>query len=301
MLKRILNIILLTLILVPVTAQELNCTVTINTQKIEVTTPEIFETLKQSMTEYMNDQKWTSAQVLANERIDCVLYLTVNSYQDDRLSCDLQIQVSRPVYNSTYTTTTLNFKDSNVEFNYQEYDQLIFNENTYESNLTCILNFYAYLILGLDFDTFSYKGGTSLFEQAEKYALMGQSAQETGWNSFESKRNRGSVIKDILAENQSAYRDILYTYHRDGLDQMALSMEKGRKAITDCINKIPTIYETNSMSVLLSLFSDAKLNELVDIYSEAPTSERDEVYAILLKIYPTSRKTLKELKDGKKK
>ena len=176
--RKIISFIFFALLATTLYAQELNCKVTVNSNKIESADTDLFQTLEQSITEYMNDRKWSNAQIAVNERIDCTIYVTVNSVEDTRYNCDIQIQASRPVYNSNYTTTTLNFKDTECSFTYQEYEPLIYNESMFENNLTCILNFYAYLILGIDFDTFSPNGGELFFRQAEKFVMMGQGSQE---------------------------------------------------------------------------------------------------------------------------
>jgi len=281
-------------------AQELNCRVTVNSSKIESADTELFKNMEQSITEYINDRKWSNAQIAVNERIDCNIYITVNSVEDTRYNCDIQIQASRPVYNSNYTTTTLNLKDTECSFTYQEYEPLIYNENMFENNLTCILNFYAYLILGVDFDTFAPKGGELFYQQAEKFVMMGQGSQEAGWDAFGNNRNRAAILAAFTEERTAPYRELLYNYHRNGFDEMSVSVDKGRKAVTDAIKgQLKAIYEDNSMTVLLPIFCDSKLDELVSLYSEAPQTEREEVYKILSNIYPTEEKRLSELRKGK--
>ncbi|MBQ7820251.1 MAG: DUF4835 family protein [Bacteroidales bacterium] len=296
------NILLFILLfgVVALNAQELNCKVTINSDKIESADTELYNTLQQSITEYMNDRKWSNAQIAVNERIECTIYITVNSVEDIRYNCDIQIQASRPVYNSNYTTTTFNFKDTECSFTYQEYEPLVYNENIFENNLTCILNFYANIILGIDFDTFSLKGGELFFDQAEKFAMMGQSSQEAGWEAFGSTRNRAAILAAFTEERMSPYRELLYNYHRKGLDEMSVSVDKGRKVITEAIkNNLTAVYDINSMSVIMPMFSDSKLDELVNIYSEAPQTEREEVYKILSDFYPTEEQRLSKIKKGK--
>lgn len=301
MLRRIIFAILFFAALPVLNAQELNCKVTINTDKIQSPNTSLFNTLKQAITEYMNDRKWSSAQIAVNERLECAIFITVNSIEDTRYSCDIQIQASRPVYNSSYATTSFNFKDKEFEFNYQEYEPLVFNENTFENNLTCVLNFYAYMILGLDFDTFSYKGGEPFFREAEKFVIMGQGSQEGGWKAFDNNRNRSAIITNFTEERMSVFRDMWYKYHRLGLDEMAVAPDKGRKAITESLQSLKEIYNTNSVSVLLPIFSDAKLDELVNIYSEAPQQEREDVYKLLYDLYPTEGTRLQKLRQGKTK
>ncbi len=166
-------------------AQELNCTVEVNAQKIEGGSKSVFQTLQEAMSEYMNETRFSNATFSNNEKIDCRLYLTVSEYTDDRITGDLQVQLSRPVYNSTYTTTLFNFKDNRISFEYREGEPIIFNATTIDDNLTAILNYYAYLFLALDFDSFSPMGGDPYYERAASIVQAAQSLGEIGWKAFE--------------------------------------------------------------------------------------------------------------------
>ena len=295
-------ILLVMLVLCPLfmRAQELNCSVEVNTDKIAGTDKDVFTTLQSAITEYMNNTQWGNAQFLANERIECKLFLTVNSYEGTTMKCDLQVQSLRPVYNSSYTTTLINFKDTNVEFDYQENEPLIYSENTMESNLTAILNFYAFLILAVDFDSFSPNGGDLYFEKANNVVTMAQSSGESGWKAFEDNKNRSAVLSAYTDNATHGIRTILYNYHRLGLDQMAVSVDKGRASVTACIEELKKVYDAAPMSVCLSIFRDAKLDELVNIYSEAGTTEKTKVYELLYPLYPTEGTRLDKIKKTEK-
>lgn len=277
-------------------AQELNCVVEVNADQIEGTNRTVFESLRESMTEYINSRKWTNAQFAANEKIECRIYLTVKSYEDDLIKGDLQVQVSRPVYNTNYTTTLLNFKDSKVEFQYRDGDPLIYNETTMESNLTAILNYYVYLFLAMDFDSFSPLGGQPYFDRANTIVQQAQSSGEIGWKTFEDSKNRSAVLQSFT-DAGGAMRDLYYNYHRKGLDEMATSPDKGRATITETLKNLDKLYQIAPMSVGLSMFRDAKLDELVNLYSQAPQNERDEAYEILSKLYPTDTERLAKIKN----
>lgn len=277
-------------------SQELQCTVEVNTSSIEGTNKSVFDALKEGITEYFNENKFSNAVFSPNEKIECRFFLTVKEYADDRIKGDIQVQLSRPVYNSTYTTTLMNFKDTKVEFDYREGDPLIFNTNSWDSNLTGILNFYAYLFLALDFDSFSPNGGQPYFDKAASVVQMAQSSGEVGWRAFEDTKNRSAVLSSFTDSNTGMVRDMMYQYHRRGLDEMVTSPDKGRAAITEAIKAIGTVYKNAPMSVALSMFRDAKLDELVNIYSKAPQSERDEVYELLQPIYPTDMERLNKIK-----
>ena len=218
---------LLTLCSLSIAAQELNCTVEINSDQVQGTNKSVFTTLQGAINDYMNTTKFSQAQIAANEKIECKLFFTVKEHDDNTIVGDLQVQSTRPVYNSTYNTTLINFKDTKVEFTYQENEPLIFSENSMESNLTAILNFYAYLILAIDFDTFSPKGGEQFYERAENIVQMAQSSGESGWKAFEDNKNRSSVLSAYIDPKTSVIRDLLYKYHRTGLDEMFLSPDKG--------------------------------------------------------------------------
>lgn len=277
--------------------QELNCTVEVNSDKISGTDKSVFTTLQTAITEYMNNTQWGNAQFLANERIECKLFFTISSYDGTTMSGDLQIQSTRPVYNSTYTTTLINFKDENIEFDYQENEPLIFSENSMESELTAILNYYAYLILAIDFDSFSPNGGEAYYEKAANVVNMAQSSGGKGWKAFEDNKNRSAVLSAFTDPSTKGMRTLLYDYHRKGLDEMVLSPDKGKSVITKSLEILKQIYDVNPMSVALSMFKDAKLDELVNVYSKSNMSERQSVYELLYPLYPTERERLDKIKE----
>lgn len=279
-------------------AQELNCAVEVNAQKIEGGSKSVFQALQEAVSDYMNETRFSNATFANNEKIDCRLYLTVSEYNDDRITGDLQVQLSRPVYNSTYTTTLFNFKDNKVSFEYREGEPIVFNETTVDNNLTAILNYYAYLFLALDFDSFSPKGGQPFYEKAESILQAAQSMGEVGWKAFEDPKNRSGVLTSFTSPATSAYRQMLYDYHRKGLDEMVTSPDKGRASITSSLSAIESVYKADPMSAALSIFRDSKLDELVNIYSKAPQTERDFVYKLLQPIYPSENERLNKIRKG---
>lgn len=294
----ILIIVLMATLSVSSTAQELNCQVQVDYSQVQGTNTSIFKTLETAISEYINTRKWSNAQIAANEKIDCRMFFTIKSYEDAKLTGELQIQSSRPVYNSTYTTTLLNFKDTKVEFEYLEGQPLIFSENSMESNLTAILNFYVYLILAIDFDSFSERGGNGFYDQARNVVQMAQSSNESGWRAFEDTKNRSAVLNAYTEPSTARYRDLLYQYHRLGLDEMSISPDKGRAAITTSLEALDKIAEVAPMSAVLSMFKDAKLDELVNVYTKGTQDERKRVYDLLYKIYPTETTRLEMIKKG---
>lgn len=278
---------------------ELNCTVEVNASKISNANKDVFNSLQQAIAEYMNDNRWTDAQFAINEKIVCKLFLTVNKYDQasGKMNCDLQIQSQRPVYNSSYLTTVINFKDTKVDFEYQDGDQLVFSEQDMESNLTAILNFYAYLIIAMDFDTFAPNGGDPYYEKAANIVRMAQSSGESGWKAFEDTKNRSAVLSAYTDKATSPIRELLYNYHRQGLDQMVVSVDKGRQVITKQLDALKKVHDAQPMSVCLSMFKDAKLDELVNVYSKANITEKESVYDLLSPLYPTEQERLNKIKQ----
>lgn len=217
--------------------------------------------------------------------------------EDDKITGDIQMQLIRPVYNSTYTTPLLNFKDNKVEFTYSRGDQLNYNESTWESNLTALLNYYANLFLALDFDSFSPNGGQPYFDRLASIVQMAQSSGEVGWRAFEDNKNRSAVLASYTEGAGTGMRQLLYNYHRKGLDEMVTAPDKGRAVITEQLKVLEAIYQADPMNVALSIFRDTKLDELVNIYSKASQTERDEVLRILSPIYPTDTERLEKIKN----
>lgn len=278
-------------------AQELICTIEVNSSQVEGTNKSVFETLQEAMNEYVNTRKWTNATFAPNERIICRMLFTIKEYDGDRMKGDLQVQLTRPVFNSTYTTSLFNFKDTRIDFEYHEGDQLIFNENNMESNLTALLNFYVYLLLGIDFDSFSPLGGQPYFDKAKSVVQMAQSSGEIGWKAFEDNKNRAALLNVFTENNTAPYRTLLYNYHRKGLDEMVTAPDKGRAMITESLKELEKIYRTAPMSVALTMFRDSKLDELVNVYSKAPQTEREMVVKLLEPIYPADQERLNKIKN----
>ena len=279
-------------------ATELNCEVEVNSDKISNGSKDIFNELKQAVTDYMNTTKWTNATFGTNEKIYCKLMFTLSSWDDASgiMKGDLQIQSQRPVYNSTYTTALINFRDSKVEFAYNSGQQLVFSELDMEDNLTAILNFWAYMIIALDFDSFELNGGDPYYEKAAQVVRLAQNSGETGWKAFEDNTNRNAVLSAFTDKQTAPIRQMLYDYHRMGLDQMVVTVDKGRSTITHTLENLAKIYEVAPLSVCLTMFKDAKLDELVNIYSKANATEKESVYEMLYQVYPSETNRLDQIK-----
>lgn len=279
-------------------ATELNCEVEVNSDKITNGSKDIFNELKQAVTDYMNTTKWTNATFGTNEKIYCKLMFTISSWDDATglMKGDLQIQSTRPVFNSSYTTTLINFKDTKVDFIYNTGQQLVYSELNMEDNLTAILNFWAYMIIALDFDSFELNGGTPYYERAAEVVRLAQSSGESGWKAFEDNNNRSAVLSAFNDKQTAPIRQMLYDYHRMGLDQMVVTVDKGRSAITHTLENLAKIYDVAPLSVCLTMFKNAKLDELINIYSKANMTEKENVYEMLYQVYPSETNRLDQIK-----
>lgn len=299
MILRLITYVLIFLVsfLVEARAGELLCEVEVNSSMIEGTNKSVFESLQKSISDYLNETEFTNLRLKDNERVECRLFLTIREYSGNRIKGDIQLQLSRPVFNSSYMSPILNLKDTKVDFEYREGDTLYFNENGWTGNLNGILDFYAYLMLGLDADSFSFQGGEPYFEKVESIVQRAQLSGESGWKIYEDDRNRSAIINSFTEKKTSPIRDLLYKYHRKGLDEMAVSPDKGRSAITAALQDLTKIHSVAPGSVCLTIFRDAKLDELVNLYSKAPQPEREEAFTILSGIYPSERERLNKIRN----
>lgn len=283
-----------------VQAQELDCKVVVNSQKIQGTSTQVFKTLETALTEFMNTRKWTNQQYAQNERIVCSFNITVNQYSDDgSFVCDLMVQSSRPVFNSTYNTTVFNFKDTEFAFTYQEYDQLQFQEEMLDNNLTAVMAYYALLLIGMDMDTMAPKGGTEVLQRVETLVTNAEMLNATGWKAFDSDRNRHAIINDYMDGGMEPFRQLMYDYYRKGLDEMVTNAERGRTNITQALNLLKQARENNPMSALPQIFTDIKKDELVNVYSKGSQKEKEDVSTILSDINPSQSNSWNKIKNGK--
>ena len=279
-------------------AQELICNVTVNSDKISGTNKQIFQSLEKSIKEYMNGQSWTDFVFDSNERIDCSFFITVKKHDSDTdFQCDIQVQARRSVFNSSYYTPLLNFKDENFDFTYAENEPLLFTENTFGTNLTAVLAYYAYVIIGLDADSYSNLGGNPFFEKAEKITNLAQSTSETGWKAFESSKNRYALINNLIDESLRPYRTFFYQYHRFALDEMHVSIEKSRVLIDEGMPTLLSAYKARPSAILLQVFTETKADELVDIFSGGTAKEKKDVYETLMSITPSLTNRLERIKQ----
>lgn len=281
-----------------VIAQELEAKVVVNYSKIQGTNTSVFITLQDAMTEFLNTRKWSNAQYTTREKIACSFNLIVNEYSDDgRFGCNLMVQANRPVYNASYNTTVFNFNDNSVDFNYIEHDKLEFSDDIVDNNLTAVLAYYAYLIIGLDMDTFAPKGGTDILNKAENVVNNAQMLGEDGWKAFGDSKNRHALINDYMNGAMEPYRQLLYDYHRKGLDEMAQNAERGRSNITTSLPLLEKAKQDKPMSILPQLFTEIKKDELINVYSKGTSKEKEEVNRILCLVNPSLTSDWDKIKE----
>ena len=273
-------------------AQELKCTVTVNSDKVQGSNKSMFTTLQQSMEEFINNTKWTNMTFQEKERIECSMMLVVSAVQDNVVVGELTCQSRRPVYGTSYTTPLLNIKDNNFNFVYQESDRIDFQDATFTTNLTAMLAYYCYLILGHDMDSFSRLGGTPFFQMCENIVNSAQSAslettEAVGGKAFESNRNRYALINNLMDEAFKKYREYYYEYHRLGLDEMSANVANGRARIASGITTLKEANRARPATYVVNAFLDAKSDELINIFQGGTDAEKKSVYETLVDIDPT--------------
>ena len=282
-------------------AQELEAKININHSKVQGTDVSVFENLKQTLEQFVNERQWTALQFQQNERIQCNFSITVDKYvqADNRFECTAIIQANRPVYNSAYTTTIYNNTDKNFQFTFVQFDQLNFNDETVDNQLTALFAYYAYLIIGLDLDTFAPMGGTDILQRCMYLVNNAQDLGFPGWKSFEDSRNRFAIINDYLDEAMKPFRQLQYNYYRKGLDEMANNVERGRTEVSAALeNDLKKAHADKPLSMLPQIWTDYKKDELANIYKGKGTQkEKEAVYNLLFSINASQNSTWEKIKQ----
>ena len=285
----------------PLVAQELQAKITINHAQISGTEKSVFDNLQQTLEQFVNDRQWTHLQFQKNERIQCNFNLQVTKYDKDQgvFTCKATIQANRPVYNSAYTTTLYNNVDENFMFKFAEFDQLEFNEEQIDNQLTALFAYYAYLLIGLDLDSFSPKGGEDVLQRCMNLTNNAQNLDFPGWKAFDNDRNRFAIINDYLDGSMEPFRQLQYDYYRKGLDEMANNAERGRTEITTALETgLKKAKENRPLSMLPQIWTDYKKDELANIYKGKGTQkEKEAVFEILTSINPSQNKYWDQIKE----
>lgn len=268
-------------------AQELNCQVVINAEQTGQANASVFKTLQNSLTEFINQTRWTNREYLPQERINCSMFININSYDGNDFTGTIQVQSSRPVFGSTMISPVFNFNDEQLAFSYTEYQPFNYSPNQYDSNLVSIVSFYIYTILGLDADTFSEQGGTNHYQTANQIVGTAQQSPHSGWKATDGTRSRYQLNADLLSNTYSDYRTTLYTYHRQGLDVMHMSPQEGKKAVAASLVNLRRMHSRRPNSLLIRTFFDAKADEIQQIFSGGPSVDIREVVDALNSMAPT--------------
>lgn len=272
-----------------ISAQELRCNISVSSQKIQSSNRELFTNMQRDMYEFLNNKRWSGNVFAYDERVECSIQITLDEQGgSDQFKGSLQVRVSRPVFNSSYSSVLLNFKDNDVDFTYREFEPLEYNENGQNSNLVSLLAFYANIILGLDYDSFSLMGGNEFYNRAENIVARCQNAREAGWKSFESRRNRYWLINNLQDRSYAPVRECIYKYHRIGLDAMSDNVTDGRLAVLEALELLQRAHRIKPNSYIMQVFFDAKSDEVVNIFKPAFADERKRVYNIVSEINPAN-------------
>jgi hypothetical protein len=270
-------------------AQELNCQVIINTSQIQGSAnKQIFDQLQKSIFDFVNNRKWSNDIFGSQEKINCTFQIIINkSLGSDEYSASIQVESARPIYKSAYSSTIFNFQDDDFQFKFQQFSQLEFNENTFQNNLTSVLAYYAYVVLANDYDSFSPLGGTQYWQKAQQIVNNAQSANESGWVSSQSQRNRYWLVENTLQQVFKGLRDCMYEYNKNGLDIMFEKTDEGRAAILKSLDLLMPVYKSRPASFNMQLFFNAKADELVNIFKGASPEEKTKIMELLSTLDPS--------------
>jgi hypothetical protein len=279
-----------------VQSQELNCTVSVNFAKITNANAQIFKNLEQSLNDFINKTVWTEKAFQSNERINCSMFITIESFSGNNFTASIQVQSSRPIYNSTYSSSILNINDKDFSFSYVEFENLIFNPNSFDSNLISVVAFYSYIILGLDAESFAPSSGEPYFQSAQNIVSLAMPTSNRGWMQTEKKQNRFYLINDLMSPTFKPFKDALYLYHYAGLDTMHKDLQSAKEEIKMAINAMVEMNSTRPNAYLTRIFFDAKADEIVSIFSGGPSIKITDLLDNLNKMSPTNSSKWSQIK-----
>lgn len=274
---------------ITISSQELNCQVTVNFDQVSGSNRQVFKTLETSITEFVNQKKWTDKTVKSQERINCAINIIITKRDNNTFEGSIQIQSTRPVFGTSYETPILNIRDNDFNFKYNEFDQLIYNPTRFDSNLISTIVFYTYIILGVDADSFALKGGETYLKEAENVTLQAQQSGLAAWSNQVGVQNRFQIIDNLLSPGLSQFRSVIYTYHRKGLDELSGDAKIAKQNLENAIISLDRLYNKVIGNPLFRLFFDAKADEIVNLYSDGPnTRSKQRLIAVLQKISPNN-------------
>ncbi len=286
---RIFSFVLFIFLSVTVPAQEFLCTVDVSSSQVQGSDRQVYDDMKNSVMEFVNNRKWTNYEFKVGERIECTMVITITErVSTDVFKARLNIVASRPIYRSSYNSPLLNYVDNSFDFEYVQFQALDYQENNFSSNLTSVVAYYLYMILGLDFDSFSEFGGTPFYEKAEAIVNAAQNSSYKGWKAFENQKNRYWFVENYTNNSYVGLRSFLYDYHRLGLDMMSDKTEEGRATILESLKYLQNIYDDKPGLFALKLMLDAKNDEIVNIFKEANPKEKTDAINIMKEIDPAN-------------
>jgi len=269
-----------------VSAQELNCVITVNSDQVGQTNQQIFRTLERSLNDFVNNTKWTNRVYRENERVSARMFITVTQYESDRFEANIQIQSSRPVFNTSYESPVFNYKDDAFNFQYQEFQPLVYNPNVFDSNLVGVISYYVYVVLGLDADTFSLEGGSDHYRKAQNIVTQAQGSNYSGWSQETGERTRFELVDNLMSNSFREYRIAMYNYHRKGLDILGDNNSTGKQVIAGSLRLFETLIKRRPNAFLIQTFFDAKSEEIQNIFSDGPKIDIVKLKETLNKVAP---------------
>jgi hypothetical protein len=277
-------------------AQELNCAVTINSDQVGQTNQQIFKTLERSLNDFVNKNRWSNRVYKENEKVNAQMFITITEYESSRFKGNIQIQSSRPVFNTSYESPVFNYKDNQLSFDYIEFQPLILNENNITSNLVGVVSYYIYIILGMDADTFSLEGGSDFYKKAQQVVTLSQSAGFSGWTQTSGQRSRFELVDNLLSNSYREYRIAMYNYHRKGMDVLADNNSTGKQVVAGTMRLLETLGGRYPNAFLIQTFFDAKSEEIQNVFSDGPKVDIVQLKQTLNKIAPLYSSTWNEIK-----
>ncbi len=268
-------------------SQELFCSVSVNSAQIGGSDRTVFDEMQKAIMEFLNNRKWTGYTYRQEEKIECSIFINISERTSDvEFKGTMQVQSRRPVFNTSYNTPMLNLVDKDISFKYIQNQALDYDDNNYLSNLTSLLAYYAYIIIGVDFDSYTMKGGSQYFTKAQNIVQLAQNAADKGWKSFESRKNRYWLVENLLNDSYSGFRECLYLYHLKGLDAMKDNIENGRTSVISAMEKMQTVVRGTPSLYFTTVFMDTKRDEIINIFSQAPSGDKPRIVDILKEIDP---------------
>lgn len=288
--------VLLVMISFSVQGQELNCNVKINFERITDANPQIFKTLEKSLFDFVNNTRWTGRNFGNNERIECNMFINVSAYDSNAFTATLQIQSSRPIFNSTYSSPVFNFNDKDFSFRYTEGEQLFYNPNSFDSNLISVIAYYANIIIGMDADSYAKNSGTEYYEVAQGILTQAQGSGYKGWSQQDGNMNRYFLITDLMSNTYTPFREALYEYHFGALDQMADNQKQGKEKVIAAIKTLAKLQSVRPNAFLTRVFFDAKADEIVSVFSGGPMVGLTDLLDTLNRVSPLNSSKWSKIK-----